>query len=215
MGRTLPRYSRRPSVANVPEPEFIAVTFRIAQLLEKLGVRYAIGGSVASSVHGIVRSTGDVDIVVDLLPEHVDRFVEAVRGDFYVAEEHVTTAVAGGKSFNLIGLDPIFKVDIFVAKDKPFEISQLDRGRSLAVSADSESSARTLYVSSPEDVVLAKLQWYCKGGEVSDRQWQDVLGVLRVQGSALDRDYMQRMATRVDVADLLAQALSEAHSLGS
>ena len=89
-----------------------------------------------------------------------------MRGDFYVAEEHVTTAVAGGKSFNLIALDPIFKVDIFVAKDKPFEISQLDRGQSLAVSADSESSARTLYVSSPEDVVLAKLQWYRKDGEV-------------------------------------------------
>ena len=194
-------------MANAPDPEFISVTFRIVRLLEKLGVRYAIGGSLASSVHGIVRSTGDVDIVVELLPEHVDQFVEAVRADFYVAEAQVTTAVAAGKSFNLIALDPIFKVDIFVAKDKAFEISQLDRRRALAVS---QGSARTLYVSSPEDVVLAKLQWYRKGGEVSDRQWQDVLGVLRVQDSALDHDYMQRMATQVDVADLLAQALGEA-----
>ena len=194
-------------MANAPDPEFVSVTFRIARLFEKLGVRYAIGGSLASSVHGIVRSTGDVDIVVDLLPHHVGPFVEAVKEDFYVAEAQVTTAVAAGKSFNLIALDPIFKIDVFVAKDKAFEISQLDRCRALPVS---EGSERTLNISSPEDVVLAKLQWYRKGGEVSDRQWQDVLGVLRVQGSALDRDYMQRMAIRVDVADLLAQALSEA-----
>ena len=80
---------------------------------------------MASSVHGIVRSTGDVDIVVDLLPHHVGPFVEAVKEDFYVAEAQVTTAVAAGKSFNLIALDPIFKIDVFVAKDKAFEISQL------------------------------------------------------------------------------------------
>ena len=67
-----------------------------------------------------------------------------------------------------------------------------------------------LFFASPEDTVLAKLEWYRKGGEVSDRQWRDLLGVLKVQGETLDRAYLDHWAGELDVSDLLHRALEEA-----
>lgn len=177
------------------------------RLLEELGVRYVIGGSLASSVHGTLRSTGDVDFVVDLRPEHVAPFVRALEGDFYVSESHVTQSVETGRSFNVIALEQMFKVDFFVAKGKRFESSQLSRGEALRVSRTVEERVQ---VSTAEDVVLAKLMWYRKGGEVSDRQWQDVLGVLRVKAGTLDGAYLERMAEEMGVSDLLGHAVDEA-----
>ena len=188
-----------------PEPDVITVTLRVVRILEELGVPYVIGGSLASSIHGTVRSTGDVDFVVDLRPEHVARFVEALGDDFYFSESRVAESVNAGGSFNIIALEEMFKVDVFAVKDKPFELSQLSRRKKVPIS---RRAARHVFVSTPEDVVLAKLIWYRKGGEVSDRQWEDVLGVLRVQSGMLDEAYMSRMAEEVGVADLLTQTLS-------
>ena len=194
-------------MASWPESDVIAVTLRLVRLLEELGVPYVIGGSLASSVHGTLRSTGDVDFVVDLRAEHVVPFVQALGDDFYVPENRVTQSVDTGQSFNIIALEQMFKVDFFVAKDKAFELSQLSRGEALRIS---RAATPQVYVSTPEDVVVAKLIWYRKGGEISDRQWQDVQGVLRVQAGSLDEDYMARMAAEVGVTDLLTPALDEA-----
>lgn len=195
-------------MAGEPASDVVAVTLRVVHLLEELGVRYVIGGSLASSVHGTMRSTGDVDFVVDLRPEHVQPFVRALADEFYLSENRVTQAVEAGGSFNLIALEEVFKVDFFVAKDKPFESAQLSRGQALRVSRNAEERVN---VSTPEDVVVAKLMWYRKGGEVSDRQWEDVLGVLRVKAGTLDEAYLMRMAEEVGVIHLLRQALDEAH----
>lgn len=194
-------------MAGEPASDVITVTLRVVRLLEELGVRYVIGGSLASSVHGTMRSTADVDFVVDLRPEHVHPFVRALADEFYVSESRVAQAVEAGRSFNVIALEQMFKVDFFVAKDKPFESSQLSRGEALRVSRTAEERVN---VSTPEDIVVAKLNWYRKGGEVSDRQWEDVLGVLRVKTGTLDETYLKRMADAVGVIDLLSQALDEA-----
>ena len=194
-------------MAGEPDSHVVAVTLRVVRLLDELGVRYVIGGSLASSVHGTLRSTGDVDFVVDLRTEHVAPFVRALEGDFYVSETRVTQSVETGRSFNVIALEQMFKVDFFVAKGKRFESSQLSRGEALRVSRTVEERVQ---VSTPEDVVLAKLMWYRKGGEVSDRQWQDVLGVLRVKAGTLDGAYLERMAEEMGVSDLLAHAVDEA-----
>jgi len=196
-------------VAGEPASDVIAVTLRVVRLLEELGVPYVIGGSLASSVHGTMRSTGDVDFVVDLRPEHVQPFVRALGNEFYLSETRIMHSVEQGGSFNVIALEQMFKVDFFVAKDKPFESSQLSRGEALRVSPAQDDRVK---VSTPEDVVLAKLIWYRKGGEVSDRQWEDVLGVLRVKSGTLDDTYLKRMAEAVGVTDLLTQALDEACS---
>lgn len=142
-----------------PASDVVAVTLRVVRLLEELGVPYVIGGSLASSVHGTMRSTGDVDFVVDLKPEHVHPLVRALGHEFYVSENRVVQSVEQGGSFNVIALEQMFKVDFFVAKDKPFESSQLRRGESLRVSRTQKDRVK---VSTPEDVVVAKLIWYRK-----------------------------------------------------
>ncbi|MCR4407610.1 MAG: hypothetical protein NUW24_11935 [Anaerolineae bacterium] len=187
--------------------EQIAVTMMVAEALDSLGVPYAIGGSFASAVHGVMRATMDADLVADLRLEHVEPLARALGDAFYADVEMMRDAVRRHSSFNLIHLDTMFKVDVFVARPRAFDRSQLARRQLYLLSEDPE---RRAYVTSAEDVVLSKLEWYRMGGETSDRQWRDVLGVLKVQGDRLDRDYMRRMAGELNVADLLEQAFEEA-----
>jgi hypothetical protein len=185
--------------------EAVAVTERVVRALETLQIPYLIGGSMASTAYGRIRATMDVDIVADLSIEQVDPLVALLGDEFYADAEMMRQAIDHRSSFNLIHLTTMFKVDIFVIKDRPYDRQQLERrlARSL------EPSEQIVYVASPEDVILAKLEWYRLGGEVSERQWRDIQGVLDVQGNRLDRDYMRHWAAILDVADLLVAALDE------
>jgi hypothetical protein len=187
-------------------PEQIAVTMLVADALEALGVLYAIGGSFASAVHGVMRATMDVDLVADLREEDIVPFVQALGDAFYVDAEMMREAIGQHRSFNLIHLESMFKVDVFVARPCAFDRAQLAR-RQLHLLV--EEPERRAYVASAEDTVLAKLEWYRMGGETSDRQWRDVLGVIKVQGQRLDRAYLHQMAVDLGVEDLLDRALEE------
>ena len=187
--------------------EQIAVTLAVVDTLDALGVLYAIGGSFASALHGVMRATMDADLVADLRLEHVEPLAQALDDAFYADAEMMRDAIRRHGSFNLIHLDTVFKVDVFVAKPRPFDRSQLARRQLHLLSEDPERHA---YITSAEDIILSKLEWYRMGGEVSERQWRDVLGVLKVQGDRLDRDYVRRMAVELGVTDLLERALEEA-----
>jgi len=187
-------------------PEQIAVTMLVADALEALGVPYAIGGSFASALHGVMRATMDADLVADLRREDVAPFVQALGELFYANAEMMREAIGQHRSFNLIHLDSMFKVDVFVARPRDFDRAQLARRQLHLLSEDPE---RRAYVASAEDTVLAKLEWHRMGGEVSDRQWRDALGVLKVQGLRLDLAYMRHMAAGLGVKDLLERALEE------
>jgi len=172
---------------------------------DELGIVYELGGSVASSVHGVPRSSLDIDILSALKSEHVSDLVQKLEGDYYLSQTRATDAVERETSFNMIHLDTMFKVDVFVARSNEFRRSSLTRRR-----LESLTEERDFFVTSAEDIVLHKLLWYRKGGEVSDRQRQDVIGVLKVQGPNLDREYLQDWSAKLQVADLLQQALSQA-----
>jgi hypothetical protein len=187
--------------------EPIAVTLLVIQPLEALGVPYLIGGSLASAVHGVVRATLDADLVADLRPEHAEPLAQALGDAFYVDVEAIHDAIRRRSSFNLIHLETMFKVDIFVPKQRPFDRAQFERRTEQVVAIDPE---RTAYVASAEDIVLAKLEWYQMGGQASERQWRDVLGVLKVQAGRLDQAYLRRWAAQLGLNDLLDRALAEA-----
>lgn len=188
--------------------DFIQVVLRVVRVLEELGVLYAIGGSLASSAHGVMRATMDADIVADLRPEHVQPFLAALSSDFYADEATIREAIYRRSSFNLIHYQTAFKVDIFIPKPRPFDRMQLARRTAVVMGTE------PVYLISPEDTVLAKLEWYRLGGEVSDRQWQDVIGVLTVQAEDLDLDYLRHSADQLGIRNLLERALAEAKRSG-
>jgi len=189
----------------VSEP--IAAALLVIEALDRLGVPYLIGGSLASAVHGVARATMDIDLVADVRSEHAESLGQALSTAFYVDVQAIMDAIRCRSSFNVIHLATMFKVDVFVHRQRPFDQAQFERRSAQVVSTDPE---RTAYVASPEDTVLAKLEWYRMGGEVSERQWRDVLGVLKVQGERLDLAYLRRWAAALKVSDLLARARSEA-----
>ena len=186
--------------------EPLAVTFAVIDVLESLDVPYFLGGSFASSAQGAARATLDADLVADLRPEHVAPLIAVLHDTFHLDADTVRSAVLNRGSFNLIHLKTMFKVDVFVHKGRRFDRAQFERRRATQLSAEPR---RIAYLSSPEDTVLAKLEWYRRGGEVSDRQWRDLVSVLRVQQDRLDLAYLRQWAGELDVGDLLARALEE------
>jgi hypothetical protein len=185
-------------------PDTLRVAILVIDVLDDLGVRYHLGGSVASSVHGVPRQTQDIDLVVELDATHVDALVARLGDAFHVDAESMRSAIRDRISFNLIHFESGIKIDLFPRGDRPFDREEFSRGRFEPLFADSE---RRVVVKSPEDTVLRKLLWYREGGEVSDRQWTDVLGVVRAQGERLDRSYLERWARELGVDDLLEIAL--------
>lgn len=185
----------------------IHVTLLVTNVFEKMGVRYAVGGSLASSLYGLMRSTLDVDIVADLRVEHIQPLVAALSPDFYADDEMMRDAIEHHSSFNLIHYETSFKVDVFIPKPRQFDQMQLQRRTTAIITKDPEQS---LYVTSPEDVILSKLEWYRMGGEMSDRQWRDILGVLKMKSGNIDLDYLRHWAEELKVSDLLERALTEA-----
>ena len=180
----------------------------VLEAFDRLGVRHFIGGSVASSVHGIARASLDVDLVAELEPIHARPLVAALEGAFYVDEHRVRRAIEQRRSFNLIHLASMFKIDVFVSKGRPFDAASFSRVRRERLGSDPHD--RGIPLASAEDVLLAKLEWFRRGGESSERQWDDVLGLLRFGAGAIDLEYLSHWAAVLGVTDLLERAVGQA-----
>lgn len=187
-------------------PDYGTALVAIVTSLERTGVPYFVGGSVASVVYGDVRTTYDVDIVVELEFEQVGPLVSLLSHHFVVDELFLRDAIQHHSSCNLIHRTSGFKVDLFLRRNRPFSRSEMDRSRSLEVLPGVH-----LRIASAEDCVLSKLEWFEKADRASDRQWRDVLGILKGQQGALDLAYLRRWAHELALSDLLERALVEAY----
>lgn len=181
------------------QPEALALIRHVVGLLREEGIAYHLGGSYASSVHGIPRQTQDVDLVVDPSETQVERLVARTEGEFYADVGAAREAVRQRSSFNLIHLASGIKVDLFIVGRGDFDRSEFERG--LAQSVDL-GDGQPIHVKTAEDTILRKLLWYRDGGEVSERQWSDAAGILRAQGELLDRVYLDAWAGRLGIVEL-------------
>jgi hypothetical protein len=191
----------------VTPPDLVRGLEPVLRALRELGVAHYVSGSLASSLHGVPRASIDADVVADLQELHAGPLCRALEGLYYVPEVRVGVAVRERSSFNLIHLETMIKVDVFVSKDRPADRRALYRAR---LATFDEGTRWQAPAASAEDVVLAKLEWYRKGGHVSERQWSDVAGVLRVSRERLDVAYLRAGAVELGVDDLLDRAIDEA-----
>jgi hypothetical protein len=188
-------------------PEALASLFAV---LDEMEIRYFAGGSVASSIHGIARYTQDVDIVADLAPEHMERLAARLSSHYYADAGQMRDSIRYGRAFNIIHFASGFKIDVFPFQRDPFHEGELARSERKVWNIDQNSSLE-LQVASAEDTILEKLVWYKRGGQTSERQWSDVLGI--VMSRSLDWDYLRSWAANLGVTDLLEKLFGEARQL--
>ena len=175
-------------------------------ILEQLGIAYAIGGSLASSIYGKVRFTQDADITVEPFESRAENLFERLKPSYYISQEAMYEALKRHSSFNIIHYESAFKIDVFISGSTTFEKQLMSRKKQVKLSGSME---KLFLVVSPEDIILLKLQWYRDSGFSSERQWEDVLGILEVQADRLDYEYMKKWSAILGINELLEKASSE------
>jgi len=181
---------------------------RPLEILDKMEIPYVVGGSTASSVHGIPRTTNDVDVVVDLAHDQIPELVSELKTDFYVDADMIRKALALGRAFNIVHFQSAFKCDLFPLHTDEFSRAEFGRRRFAVITSLGPEPIQCA-IASAEDTILRKLQWYRAGGETSERQWNDLRGMLRVSGDKLDREYLRKWAKHLRVDDLWERLLNE------
>jgi hypothetical protein len=190
------------------DPDLIRALSPIIAVFEESRIPYYIGGSLASSVYGIARATIDVDLVARIEIHHIEFLKNRLQAEYYIDEVLISEAVTYRSSFNLIHLPTSIKIDIFIPSDELYARTAMDRRR-----ADTLSEAQAspeFFFCSTEDVILYKLQWYESGGRVSERQWLDVLGVIKVQADSLDKEYLKHWSKQLGISELVQEAFQDA-----
>jgi hypothetical protein len=188
------------------EPDAIDIALLVAAAIEKVGGAYFVGGSLASSMQGEPRATNDVDMVIEVPLGRIREFIEALGSDFEVDVDGLRSALLNGTSCNVFFLPVLTKVDLFGVGSTPYDEIEFSRRRSVLV----RDPDVHLVLKTAEDTVLRKLWWFRQGGEVSDRQWRDVVQVLKIGGATMDATYMDHWSAPLRIGDLLRRAREQA-----
>jgi hypothetical protein len=186
--------------------EPLEVTTILARVFDELGIQYLVGGSLASSIHGIPRATQDVDVVADIKLKQVKSMVSKLEDEFYIDEDMIKDAIRHRKSFNIIYLATMFKIDVFVFQGTLRSQDEMARREAYQI----PGTEHKLQIASAEDMVIEKLRWYELGQRISDRQWKDVQGILEVKKGSLNLDYLRDYADELNLSELLKKAFEEA-----
>ena len=187
----------------------LTVLKSFVNVLEKYSISYCIGGSIASSVYGLPRSTMDIDIVADIQSIHISDLITDLQNEFYIDEMFIIEAINKVSSFNIIHLYTALKIDVFIYNREPHPALAFTRKRKDRLIESDDASE--FYFTSPEDIILHKLNWFKLGNQESEKQWLDVLGVIKVQGRLLDNKYLIKWAHELEIQDLLIRAFSESN----
>lgn len=188
-------------------PDLLVALTPVVEAFEQLGISYYIGGSVASSLHGMARATMDVDMIADMKEDHIPGLKAILEDLYYIDEDMMMEAVRTSSSFNLIHVDTAMKIDVFIHTHEPHQRNAMKRR---VKDTFDDDSTLEYYFSTPEDIVIAKLLWFERGSRASEHQWLDIIGVMKVQGPHLDRQYLQEWSNQLGLSGLLRRALSEA-----
>ena len=180
----------------------IDIALKVARALTAVGAEYFVGGSLASSLQGEPRATNDIDFVIALPLGKVGELRTALGADFEVDTDTLRDAILHASCANAFYLPVVTKIDFFGRGYEPFDESEFSRRRATVVTASGE----LLVVKAAEDTVIRKLLWFREGGEVSDKQWRDIVSVLQISGDKMDHGYLTAWASRLHVTELLERA---------
>jgi hypothetical protein len=182
--------------------------FDVIEILDQIEIDYVLGGSLASSTFGEPRATNDVDIAVVLTATQLNPLIHEFRSKgYYVAERSAAEAISQHSSFNIIHPSGL-KADLFVIGDGVLDQLQIRRRARVELPT---KPPREIWVTSPSDQILRKLEWYRLGQETSDRQWRDILGLIKAQHTAIDLVELRSNARQVELVELLQRALDAAN----
>lgn len=184
------------------------ILLQVVEHLEDLDIPYMIVGSLASSYWGRPRFTHDADMVVEVSLEKAPMLAHALEAQFYAPAFAIEKAVEEHSHFNIIHLEHAFKVDFWVRRGEEFARESFARRRQVTM------FDRQVFISSAEDTILSKLQWY-KTSPVLEQQLRDALEVYQIQQPNIDEAYLGHWSATLTVSDLLARIRAEAASLSA
>ena len=176
---------------------------RLSEALAKADIPYMFTGSFASSFHGTPRASNDFDLVMAPTPEQL-RVLKTIlpESGYYFDLDDALDALKRRRQFNIIDLSSGWKIDLIIRKQRPFSLSEFERRSQI------NFEGLSIFMASAEDVILAKLEWAKLSN--SERQIEDVAGILRIRANELDRTYIERWIEDLRVEEQWRRALKAA-----
>ena len=166
--------------------------------LDKIGIEYMLVGSMALVHYAMPRATVDIDFVVNIQPENIDKFIAEFENDYYIPTNRAKQAVRQKGMFNLLNNQTILKIDCVVLKESEFEINAFSRRQKVDYAGDFD-----VWIISMEDLILSKLNW--AKNTKSERQLLDVASLIR---NPFDKDYVGNWAKNLGIEELLQECFN-------
>ncbi|QYX30098.1 hypothetical protein [Sphaerospermopsis torques-reginae] len=183
----------------------ISLAGELHQIFASINISYYVSGGVASSIHGEPRSTRDLDLVIEINQNQIDLLVETLEASGYYCPAGAVEDVQRGygNMLNITHTETIANADIYITDNSPFATSQMNRRVLVEV-----EGIPNFWIASAEDTILQKLRW--GKGSKSEKQWRDVLGIIKLQADNLDYGYLAEWAEYLDLIDDFIEVLNQA-----